>query len=69
MVEMGENNLSNLNDEELENVNGGLSSSAGAKAGTATQIHFCIKCNKDTRHNVYSGNRMVCSICGTTPTL
>ncbi|MBE5825927.1 MAG: hypothetical protein E7307_04745 [Butyrivibrio sp.] len=36
---------------------------------TPTQIRYCIKCGKDTKHNVFSGNRMICSVCGTTPSL
>ncbi len=38
-------------------------------AGAGTQSHFCKKCNKTTAHIVYSGNRMVCSVCGTPPVL
>lgn len=72
MVEMGDIILNkSLNDDDLENINGGMSANSGGKNSKAapTQIRYCIKCKKDTQHNVYSGSRMVCSICGTTPSL
>ncbi len=47
--------------------NNGVVKDASTAAGAATQPHFCKKCNKTTAHNVYSGGRMACSECGTTP--
>lgn len=43
--------------------------STSVTGSAGTQSHFCIKCNRDTVHNVFSGGRMVCSVCGTAPVL
>ncbi len=50
-------------------VNSAVTREQSVPAGAGTQPHFCKKCNKTTAHIVYSGNRMVCSECGTTPVL
>ena len=47
----------------------GVISGNSAAAGVGTQPHFCKKCNTTTTHNVFSGGRMVCSVCQTTPVL
>lgn len=62
-----------LSESELKGVAGGALYGASAPAdevkSTPVQMHYCIKCKKDTNHNVFSGGRMICSICGTSPTL
>ena len=49
---------------------GGKTSGVGnPNLAGGVQRHYCIKCKKDTAHIVYSGSRLVCEICGTSPTL
>ena len=58
--------------DNIGNVRGGMSSGVGSRhaaEGIGMQNHFCKKCNRDTQHIVYRGNRLVCSNCGTSPTL
>ena len=55
-------------DDALGKVSGGGIARNPNLAG-GVQRHFCKKCNKDTAHIVYSGGRLVCEICGTSPTL
>ena len=82
-VRLGEEELRNISGgaiRELDNSHavrrivkhaGIVSEASGSPVvgATAAQPHFCIKCNKTTAHNVYSGGRMVCSVCGTTPAM
>ncbi len=59
-----------LDEEELRKISGGaVKELCNPRAVKSAQPHFCIKCNKTTSHNVFSGGRMVCSVCGTTPTM
>lgn len=65
-----------LEESELINVAGGRTAKASSgaevaeiKQGAGKTTHYCIKCQKDTPHIVYSGTRMVCQYCGTQPTL
>ena len=50
-------------------INSAVTREQSVPAGVGTQPHFCKKCNTTTDHYVYSGNRMVCSVCKTTPVL
>ena len=63
-----------LSQNELENISGGrgASASAGGKASAGAknsasgeQSCECTNCGKTTPHIVYSGGRLVCSVCGT----
>ena len=62
-----------LNHDILEGISGGATNTQEdtcvKDAGVAYVPHYCKKCEKVTDHEVFSGNRIRCSICKTVPTL
>ncbi len=53
-----------INNEELENITGGVGAKSSADARSNTVQAFCPNCNKNTTFIVYSGSRGKCQRCG-----